>query len=101
MGIRDFDRTLASNRMIFEVRRDAGKLQRFHADLEATMAAYGLTDVEKAAWRNVDIHRLGELGVHPYFLPQVSRLIEGAAYNHNKSAAARLYAAKMKIAGEE
>jgi hypothetical protein len=42
-----------------------------------------------------DIRKLAELGLHPYFLPQVSRLIEGSAYNHNDSPAARLYAKKL------
>ncbi len=38
---------------------------------------------------------LAALGLHPYFLPQVSRLFKGAGYNHNESAAAQLYAEKM------
>ena len=45
--------------------------------------------------------RLGELGVHPYFLPQISRLFKGGGYNHNDSEAARLYAEKMGIAKKE
>jgi hypothetical protein len=97
MSIYDTDRTLASNRMIFEIRRDMAKYRRFRADLEGCMAEYGLTEEERAAWRAVDIRALGALGVHPYFLPQVSRLIEGGAYNHNSSAAAQLYAAKMGV----
>jgi hypothetical protein len=98
MGIADTDRTLASNRMIFEIRRDPVKYQRFRGDLEATMVAYGLSEEERTAWRAVDIKRLGELGVHPYFLPQVSRLMVGSsAYNHNQSEAARLYAEKMGV----
>lgn len=97
MGIRDADRTLPSNRMIFEVRRDAAKYGDFGANLEALMRQYGLSEEEKIAWRAVDIKRLGELGVHPYFLPQISRLFKGAGYNHNQSDAAQLYAAKMGI----
>ena len=38
---------------------------------------------------------LGRLGVHPYFLPQIARLFRGGAYNHNRSAAAKLYAATV------
>jgi Aromatic-ring-opening dioxygenase LigAB, LigA subunit len=95
MGINDVDKTLASNRLIFEVRRDPAKRQRFRGDPEAAMAEYGLSEAERRAWREHDLKRLGELGVHPYFLPQVSRLIEGGAYNHNDSPAARLYAEKL------
>jgi aromatic-ring opening dioxygenase LigAB LigA subunit len=97
MSIFDTDRTLASNRMIFELRRDMAKYRRFRQDLEGCMAEYGLTEPERVAWRTMDIRALGALGVHPYFLPQVSRLIEGGAYNHNASPAARLYAEKMGV----
>ncbi len=97
MSIFDTDRTLASNRMIFEIRRDIAKVRRFREDLEGCMAEYGLTETERAAWRTLDIRRLGELGVHPYFLPQISRLFEGGGYNHNTSPAAQLYAAKMGV----
>jgi hypothetical protein len=98
MSISDADRTLPSNRMIFEIRRDLAKCRRFEDDLEAVMTEYGLGEPEKAAWRALDITRLGALGVHPYFLPQVSRLVAGGAYNHNESDAAQLYAMKMHLA---
>jgi hypothetical protein len=95
MSILKTDRTLPANRMIFEVRRDAALRERFRTDLEGLMRDYGLSDAEKAALRNADLKRLGELGMHPYFLPQVSRLFKGAGYNHNESDAAQLYAEKM------
>ncbi len=95
MGIQHTDRTLPSNRLIFEVRRDPAKHRHLLADLEATMREYGLSEEEKHAWRALDIKQLGDLGVHPYFLPQVTRLFKGTAYNHNDSDAARLYADKM------
>ncbi len=97
MSIRDTDRTLASNQMIFEIRRDVAKVRRFREDLEGCMAAYGLSAVEREAWRRLDIRALAGLGVHPYFLPQISRLFEGGGYNHNASPAAQLYAAKMGV----
>jgi hypothetical protein len=95
MPIADTDRTLPSNRMVFEVRRDLALFKKFQTDLEGTMAAYGLSEPEKAAWRKVDIAALAKLGVHPYFLPQVSRLFHGGAYNHNDSKAAKVYADSM------
>jgi len=97
MGIANTDRTLASNRMIFEIRRDMAKVERFRADLEGCMEEYRLTEAERTAWRALDLEALGALGVHPYFLPQISRLVEGGADNHNASPAAQLYAAKMGI----
>ncbi len=101
MGIQNVDRTLPSNQMVFELRRDAEKYRQFQADIERVMDDYGLTPDEKQAWRAMDIARLGELGVHPYFLPQISRLFKGGGYNHNDSEAARLYAEKMGIAKTE
>lgn len=95
MGIQQVDRTLRSNRLIFEVRRDLGLVRRFREDLEGLMEEYRLTDAERDALRRIDIRMLAEMGVHPYFLPQVSRLFEGTAHNDNQSRAARLFAEKM------
>ena len=95
MGIADVDRTLPSNRLIFDVRKDLDVFDRFMADLEGFMSAYCLSAAEKQAWRDVDIAQLARLGVHPYFLPQVSRMFHGSAYNHNQSAAAQAYGKNM------
>ncbi|MCY4546927.1 MAG: hypothetical protein OXC28_01050 [Defluviicoccus sp.] len=95
MPIADVDRTLPSNRMIFEVRRDMRLFHRFRQDMEGVFEEYGLSETEKAAFRDIDIRRLAALGVHPYFLPQVSRFFHGGAYNHNDSEAARTYARNM------
>ncbi len=95
MGIMQTDRTLPANKLIFEVRRDAALRMRFRDDLEGLMREYGLSEVEQKALREIDLRALSDLGVHPYFLPQVSRLFKGAGYNHNDSAAAQLYAEKM------
>lgn len=101
MGIQDTDRTLPSNRMVFELRRDEERYRQFQQDIEASMEHYGLSEAERQAWRNMDISRLARLGVHPYFLPQISRLFKGGGYNHNNSDAARLYAEKMGIVSED
>lgn len=92
MSIFNTDRTLPANRLVFEVRRDRALRERFAADLDGLMREFGLSAEEQRALRECDIRRLGELGMHPYFLPQVTRLFKGAGYNHNESAAAQLYA---------
>lgn len=86
-----FNPDLPSNTLIFEVRRDNSVWPHFKERLEELMTKYGLGEEEKAAWRAVDVKRLGELGVHMYFLPQVTRLFHGAAANTSKSAAAQAY----------
>ena len=100
MGVFHTDKTLPTNRLIFEVRHDAAKVARFCSDLEGLMNEYGLSAEEKKALAEADIQRLGELGVHPYFLPQITRLLKGTGYNHNASAAAQLYAEKMGLPSE-
>ena len=95
MSIMHTDKTLPTNRLIFEVRRDAAKLAQFQSNLEGIMRDYGLSEAEQTALREIDLKRLAALGVHPYFLPQVARLFKGGAYNHNESAAAQLYATRM------
>jgi hypothetical protein len=95
MSILNTDKTLPANKLIFEVRRDAKLRERFRIDLEGLMSDYGLSPEEKDALRKADLKRLGALGMHPYFLPQVTRLFKGAGYNHNESEAAQLYAEKM------
>lgn len=95
MGIADMRRDLPANRMIFDVRRDPGKFADFPVRLESLMEEYGLSQEEREAFRKVDLRRLGALGVHPYFLPQVSRLFHGTAYNHNESTAAQAYGRSM------
>lgn len=91
----EFDPDLPSNSMIFEVRRDNAVWPRFRERLEDLMAHYGLSEAEKDAFRRIDVKRLGELGVHPYFLPQVTRLFHGSAANTSTSAAAQAYRASF------
>jgi predicted dithiol-disulfide oxidoreductase (DUF899 family) len=62
MGIRDVDRTLPANRLIFEVRRDMSLYQRFRGDMDAagqvfhTYSCYarGL-DMLNAAYHYLDL----------------------------------------------
>ncbi len=95
MGIKNVKPDLASNRLVFDIRRDTGLMDDFHQDMDAVFARYGLTDAEVEAWKELNIQALGDLGVHPYFLPQISRIFKGGAYNHNNSEAAQLYAKTM------
>lgn len=86
-----FDPDLPSNAMIFDVRRDNAVWPHFRERLEDLMEQYGLSEPEREAFRAIDVKRLGELGVHQYFLPQITRLFHGSASNHSRSAAAQAY----------
>ena len=87
----EFDPDLPSNRLIFEIRRDPALYTGFAERMEEVMEEYKLSEAERAAWRKVDVVTLGELGVYPYFLPQVTRLVHGSAGNDSKSEAAQAY----------
>ncbi|MEO7403765.1 MAG: hypothetical protein ABIU95_08870 [Burkholderiales bacterium] len=95
MGILQTDKTLPTNRLVFDVRREPLLLARFHADLAGLMREYGLSEAEQRAFVAVDLRALADMGVHPYFLPQIARLFKGGGYNHNDSDAAKLYADRM------
>jgi len=87
----EFDPDLPSNHLIFEIRRDPALYNGFAGRMEEVMESYDLSEAERKAWRAVDVVELGRLGVHPYFLPQVTRLVHGSADNDSKSAAAQAY----------
>jgi protocatechuate 4,5-dioxygenase alpha chain len=91
MSISDVVRTLPANKMVFDVRRDMKLVARWKTDLEGLMAEYGLSEAEKEAFRTEDLKRMADLGVHPYFLTQITRLYHGSARNHQASAAAQAY----------
>ncbi len=91
MGIEDTRPDLPANRMVFEVRRDPARFNQFVENLEVLMEEYGLSEDERTAFRHLDLMRLKELGVHPYYLPQISRLFHGGSHNHNRSTAAQVY----------
>jgi protocatechuate 4,5-dioxygenase alpha chain len=91
MSISDVVRTLPANKMVFDVRRDMALVKRWKDDLEGLMTQYGLSEEEKQAFRAQDLKKMGDLGVHPYFLTQITRLYHGSARNHQSSAAAQAY----------
>jgi hypothetical protein len=91
MSLENFRRTLPANKMVFDTRRDMQLVERFRTDLEGLMAAYGLSDEERDAFRAQDLKRMLALGIHPYFLTQITRLFHGSAHNHQGSAAIQAY----------
>lgn len=90
-----FDPQLPANRMIFEVRRDRALFKDFPLRLEEMMERYGLSEGEREAMRAGDIKALRDLGVHTYFLPQVTRLLHGSARNDSRSDAAQHFRRMM------
>ncbi|HZS02369.1 MAG TPA: extradiol ring-cleavage dioxygenase [Chloroflexota bacterium] len=84
------DKTARINKLIFEVRLDPAARECLAADTEGVMAAYELSEAERAAVRARDFKGLIELGGHPYLVAQLSRLLYGTANNRNTSTAAEM-----------
>ena len=85
------DRTLALNEMMYDLRRDATLRRRFVEDLDGLAREFGLSAAEVEAVRDRDVRRLSDLGVHQYYIPQILRLIFGAAANSNAHPALEAY----------
>jgi protocatechuate 4,5-dioxygenase alpha chain len=85
------DKTLPLNEMMFHVRRDARRRERWRTDFEALATEFGLSRAEIDAVQAKDPRRLMDLGVHQYYVPQILRLFFGAAQNSNASAALECY----------
>lgn len=93
------DKTARINKLIFEVRLDPVARERLVADSEGVMAAYDLSEAERAGVRARDFKGLIELGGHPYLVAQLSRLLYGTANNSNRSAAAEML--RRSVASDE
>jgi hypothetical protein len=99
MGIVDVDPTLPANTLIFELRRDRELLADFREHPRHIMARYGLSEAEQTALLESDINGLRALGVHPFFLPQVSLLLKqgGWGYTDNQSESTRIFAHSIGV----
>lgn len=99
MEIRDVDPTLPANTLIFDLRRDQSLLGDFRENPRAVMARYGLSEAEQQALLATDIQELRRLGVHPFFLPQVNRLLKqgGWGYTDNQSESSRIFAESIGV----
>ena len=85
------DKTLPTNAMMYQVRKDPALRARWKTDLEGLARQFGLSREEYEAIRDKDPKRMMDLGVHQYYVPQILRLFFGAAHNSNASAALECY----------
>ncbi len=90
-----FDPDLPSNRLVYAIRAKRELYEDFPSKLDVAAVEYGLSAAELAAWRDVDVKVLGEMGVHPYFLPQITRIMRGSRNNDSRSAAAQAFKRSM------
>jgi len=88
MALNYFDPLLRTNDLVQDLKWDEDLRARFEASEETVLAAYPLTDKERDAIRGRDFRRLYEMGLHPYLLSQLARLIYGTGEKAGTSEAA-------------
>lgn len=88
MGLEQFNPLLKVNDLVQDLKWDADLRARFEADEEAVLEAYPLSEVERTAVRDRDFRKLHDLGLHPYLLSQLARLIHGTGEKAGTSGAA-------------
>jgi protocatechuate 4,5-dioxygenase alpha chain len=88
MGLEEFNPLLKVNDLVQDLKWDTDLRARFEADEEAVLTAYPLSDEERTAIRERDFRKLHDLGLHPYLLSQLARLIHGTGEKAGTSGAA-------------
>lgn len=82
-----FDRTLATHALVQDLKADRAARERFEADEAGVLDRYQLRPEERRAIEDRDFKALYTLGVHPYSLSQLSRLIYGTVEGAGSSEA--------------
>lgn len=72
-----FDRTLATHTLIQDLKADRELREQFRSDPSPVLDRYDLKPEERRALEERDFKALYVLGVHPYSLSQLARLIFG------------------------
>lgn len=101
MSLRYFDPQLRSNDLVQDVKWDPELLRRFAEDESGVLDDYQLTERERRAIQDRDFKRLYHLGLHPYLLSQLARLIYGTAERAGTSAAALALTESLLRADED
>lgn len=79
MSLKYVDRTLRSNDFVQDLKWDGALRAQFESEPERTVRDYGLPAREAQAIRDADFLTLYRLGLHPYLLGQLARLVLGQA----------------------
>lgn len=88
MSLRYFDPLLRTNDLVQDLKWDETLRHRFEVAEPTVLSSYQLTDEERTAILARDYRRLYEIGVHPYLLSQLARLIHGTGEKSGTSSAA-------------
>lgn len=95
MSLEHFDPLLRSNDLVQDLKWDTELTERFRRDEASVLAEYALLPEERQAIADRDFRRLYLIGLHPYLLGQLSRLIHGNAERAGSSLAATALVASL------
>lgn len=87
-ALKHFDPRLRANDLVQDLKWDPVLRERFETAEEEVLKEYPLTEEEREAIRGRDFRRLFEMGLHPYLLSQLARLIHGTGEKAGTSGAA-------------
>lgn len=90
-----FKPELATHRMVQALKADRPGRELLHADEAAVLDSYPLTPDERSAIESRDFRALYLMGVHPYTLAQLSRLLYGTVEGAGSSEAATALIASL------
>lgn len=96
MSLSNFKPELRTHGFVQALKRDSELRARFEADPGAVAEGYGLTPQEVTAIRERDFRALFDLGMHPFLLGQLARLLFGTAEGGAASAAASALVASLR-----
>ncbi|WP_280241977.1 hypothetical protein [Nocardia abscessus] len=88
MPLDKFDPRLRANDLVQDLKWDRELRERFELGEETVLAAYDLSDAERTAIRERDFRALHEMGLHPYLLSQLARIVYGTGEEAGSSAPA-------------
>ncbi|MGW1738815.1 hypothetical protein ACWCPQ_08380 [Nocardia sp. NPDC001965] len=88
MPLDRFNPLLKTNDLVQDLKWDHEFRARFESDENDVLDEYPLSDAERQAIRDRDFRGLHEMGLHPYLLSQLARLIYGTGEKAGTSGAA-------------
>lgn len=88
MGLDEFNPSSKVNDLVQDLKWDADLRARFEADEEVVLGSYHLAEAELTAIRARDFRAIHDLGLHPYLLSQLARLVHGTGEKAGTSEAA-------------
>ena len=83
MGLEKVNKLLQTNEFVIDLKRNAALREEFKKNEKAVLDRYAFTKEEREAIESRNFRQLYDIGVHPYLIAQLARLIYGTADGSN------------------